>query len=80
MCLFTNAVFVLHPGQILPRSGGNGTPESSSILTNTCGSIGEHILFVQKTNKTKFSDFIIFFLDLKNLTKIENFGDKFLNF
>ena len=26
MCLFTNAVFVLHPGQILPRSGCNGTP------------------------------------------------------
>ena len=27
MCLFTNAVFVLHPGQILPRSGCNGTPD-----------------------------------------------------
>ena len=30
MCLFTNAVFVLHPGQILPRSGCNGTPASNS--------------------------------------------------
>ena len=30
MCLFTNAVFVLHPGQILPRSGCNGTPVSLS--------------------------------------------------
>ena len=29
MCLFTNAVFVLHPGQILPRSGCNGTPGNS---------------------------------------------------
>ena len=27
MCLFTNAVFVLHPGQILPRSGCNATPD-----------------------------------------------------
>ena len=30
MGLFTNAVFVLHPGQILPRSGCNGTPECFS--------------------------------------------------
>ena len=31
MCLFTNAVFVLHPGQILTRSGCNATPPSPAL-------------------------------------------------
>ena len=37
MCLFTNAVFILHPGQILPRSGCNGTPGTVKSLNAAMG-------------------------------------------